>query len=61
MSEASIRIPGYLDHILEAIHRITRYTKDVSEIAFLENEQIQDAVIRNIEIIGEAASPCRAQ
>ena len=45
----------YLQHILEAIERIERYTDDVDEVAFLENEMIQDAVLRNFEIIGEAS------
>lgn len=41
--------------MLEAIQRINRYTRDMTEALFLENELVQDAVIRNIEIIGEAA------
>lgn len=56
MSGDGLRASDYLSHILEAIHRIHRYTDDLDEIAFLNNEQIQDAVIRNIEIIGEAAN-----
>lgn len=55
MSKDGIRVPDYLSHILEAIIRIGRYTENLTEVAFLENEQVQDAVIRNIEIIGEAA------
>ncbi len=42
-----------LVHILEAIQKIRRYTKQGRE-AFLAEEVIQDAVIRNLEIIGEA-------
>lgn len=45
----------YLEHILQAINRINNYTNDISEALFLQNELIQDAVIRNIEIIGEAS------
>ena len=56
MSKRQLRIPDYLDHILEAIRRITRYTKGMDEAAFREDERTQDAVIRNIEIIGEATS-----
>lgn len=55
MSKDGIRVPDYLSHILEAIIRIGRYTENLTEVSFLENEQVQDAVIRNIEIIGEAA------
>ena len=41
--------------MLEAIKRIQRYTTDLAESSFLVSEMAQDAVIRNIEIIGEAA------
>lgn len=49
-----LRIADYLAHICQAIERIHRYTQ-CGETAFLQDEMIQDAVIRNIEIIGEAA------
>lgn len=52
----ALRVPGYLGHILQAIERINRYTRDMDEAAFLNSELVQDAVIRNIEIIGEAAN-----
>ena len=52
----SLRVPDYLGHILAAIERIERHTADVDELGFLNSELIQDAVIRNIEIIGEAAN-----
>ena len=55
MTQDPIRVADYLEHITQAIQRIKRYTDDMSEVAFLENELVQDAVIRNIEIIGEAA------
>lgn len=51
-----LRVPDYLNHILFAIERIERHTSDVDELGFLNSELIQDAVIRNIEIIGEAAN-----
>ncbi|HPF45170.1 MAG TPA: DUF86 domain-containing protein [Syntrophomonadaceae bacterium] len=44
----------YLIHILECIRQIEEYTIDGRE-EFLNSRLIQDAVIRNIEIIGEAA------
>ena len=53
MSKA-LRVPDYLGHILQAIERIGRYTADLDEVGFLRNEMAQDAVIRNIEIIGDA-------
>ena len=56
MSKSDIlRVPDYLGHILEAIERIHFYIEDMSEVAFLEDRKTQDAVIRNFEIIGEAA------
>lgn len=55
MSKGKQRLEDYLKHILEAISRIENYTEDCDEVTFLNNELIQDAVIRNIEIIGEAS------
>ena len=37
------------------IARIKNYTHGITETAFLGDEKTQDAVIRNIEVIGEAA------
>ena len=45
------RLGDYLAHMLEAIERIEEYVSDVDEMAFLDNRLIQDAVIRNFEII----------
>ena len=44
----------YLDDILEAIAKIEEYTKSLSYRDFSTNSLITDAVIRNLEIIGEA-------
>jgi uncharacterized protein with HEPN domain len=55
MSKA-LRVPDYLGHILSAIERIERHTSDINEVGFLASELIQDAVIRNLEVIGEAAN-----
>lgn len=52
----ALRVPDYLGHILKAIERIDRYTSDMDEVSFLNNELVQDAVIRNIEIMGEASN-----
>lgn len=45
----------FIEHILESIARIEEYTKGITKKEFLNSRQIQDAVIRRIEIIGEAA------
>ena len=52
----TLRVPDYLGHILEAIKRIESYISDMDEAAFLSSNLVQDAVIRNIEIIGEASN-----
>ena len=44
----------YLHHMLERCHRITRFIGPGRE-AFMASEELQDAVIRNVEVIGEAA------
>ncbi len=49
------RLLDYLEHILQAIGRIQDYTEDLDEVAFLKEEMTQDAVIRNLEVIGEAS------
>jgi len=45
----------FLEDILEAINKIERYIKDLTHDQFEGNEVVIDAVIRNLEIIGEAA------
>jgi uncharacterized protein with HEPN domain len=45
----------YLRHILDAIDRIGSYTKGKTAGDFKKTKMLQDAVIRQIEIIGEAA------
>ncbi len=46
----------YIQHILDAIGAIEKYTDEVSAEKFLdgENRMMQDAVIRELEIVGEA-------
>jgi len=44
---------NYLRHILDAIARIEEYTADGRD-AFHRSAMVQDAVVRNIEIVGEA-------
>ena len=43
-----------LEHILESIGLIEEYIKGKKKKEFLNSKQLQDAVIRRIEIIGEA-------
>lgn len=45
----------YLDHIMDAVNQITRYTTGLAQEEFLENRLVQDAVVRQFTILGEAA------
>ena len=44
----------FIGHILESIHLIEKYIDGISKEDFLKSINIQDAVIRRLEIIGEA-------
>lgn len=44
----------YIDHILEAISKIQKYTEGTTKEEFEKDSLLQDAVMRNIGIIGEA-------
>ena len=46
----------YIKHILEAIQKIETYKKGLNLDAFLKNEMAADAIIRELEIIGEASN-----
>jgi hypothetical protein len=49
----------YWDDIIEACEKVLRYTAGMDRDAFAADEKTRDAVLRNLEIIGEAASTCR--
>jgi uncharacterized protein with HEPN domain len=44
----------YLDDILESIDAIAEYTANLDEDAFRDARLVQDAVLRRLQIIGEA-------
>lgn len=44
----------YIEDILESIKKIEGYIKTIKEKDFYRNTQLQDAVLRRLEIIGEA-------
>ncbi len=46
----------YLNDILEAIRRIEEYTQSMGVEDFGKNKLVLDAVMRNLEVIGEAAT-----
>ena len=44
----------FLNHISDAIKKIEKYIQEIDEEAFKKNDLVQDGVIRQMEIIGEA-------
>jgi len=44
----------YLQHINDSINKIEEYVRGIDKPAFLQSTLLQDAVIRQCEIIGEA-------
>jgi uncharacterized protein with HEPN domain len=44
----------YLDHILESFTKAIQYLNNVSYEAYMADEEKQDAIIRKIEVAGEA-------
>jgi len=46
---------AYIDHILDCIRKINEFSNGLSLKEFNTNELVQDAIIRNIEIIWEAS------
>jgi len=51
------RVEDYLEHISGAIDRATSYLEPLQTLEALQrNQQVQDAIVRNIEVIGEAAT-----
>lgn len=53
MSKRSLEL--LVEDIWEAIEKIDRYTKGMTQENFQDDEKTADAVVRNFEIIGEAA------
>jgi len=53
------RVPEYLQHIVEAIDRATGYVAGMDAAAFEQDTRTQDAVIRALQVVGEAANKAR--
>ena len=45
----------YLLHIADSCEKVLRYLQGMDQSDFVRNEMVQDAIIRNCEIIGEAS------
>jgi uncharacterized protein with HEPN domain len=56
MTRATRDVKLYLADILESIEAIQDYTRHSTEDGFYHNRMLQDAVIRRLEIIGEAVN-----
>ncbi len=46
----------YLDHIIESIDFIEKYCAELGAREFYKDELLQNAIVRQLEIIGEAAN-----
>lgn len=55
MSQHPERTQDYLEHIFDAVERIRRYTAGKSQADFMRDTIVQDAVLRNLGVVGEAA------
>ena len=55
MSNRRIWDKVYLDDILTAIERVEEYSRGLSLRSFSSDHKTLDAVVRNLEIVGEAA------
>jgi uncharacterized protein with HEPN domain len=51
-----LRTADYLQHMAQAIDNIQSYTVGMDAASFKADRKTQDAVIRNMEIVGEAAN-----
>lgn len=53
MTPRSVRL--FLEDMLEAMAKVQRYSAGMDQAGFNADELVRDAIIRNIEIIGEVA------
>ena len=50
----------YLEDVLDAINRIQSYMQEITRTEFESDQMRFDAIIRNLEVIGEAVNRCRS-
>jgi uncharacterized protein with HEPN domain len=55
MTPHALRARDYLGHMLGAVSQIEEYVRGRTRNEFLSTKLLQDAIIRNIEILGEAS------
>jgi uncharacterized protein with HEPN domain len=46
----------YIDDMIGFAERVTRYTANLNQVDFFANPLVHDATLRNLELIGEAAT-----
>jgi len=51
----------YLDDMVSSCEKVARFTAGMDRTAFFNDEKTYDAVVRNIQIIGEAAKKIPAE
>ena len=56
MSSVKRGLADFIQHILIGIEKIERHTRNLDQSGFLKNDLVQDAVLRNLEVIGEASN-----
>ena len=56
MKGTTLTVDDLLDHMSEACRKITEYTAGMDEEAFYQSPKTLDAVVKNIEVLGEAAN-----
>jgi uncharacterized protein with HEPN domain len=55
MNRHALRERDYLKHMLDAVQQIRQYTLGKTAENFRGDRLLQDAVVRNIEVLGEAS------
>ena len=55
MTDKALRAEDYVGHMLEAVTNVLAYTKGFDEARLRQTPVVRDAVIRNLEVLGEAA------
>lgn len=54
--ESGLKLAGFLDHIAEASRLAREYVAGMSKESFFQDHRTQQAVVRNLRVIGEAAA-----
>jgi uncharacterized protein with HEPN domain len=55
MNRHPFRAHDYVEHMLDAAQAIQQFVSGMSEEEFVSDRRTRDAVVRNLEVLGEAA------